>query len=172
MSEPTQLVPSERIERKIRTVRGQKVLLDSDLAALYGVATKRLNERVKRNKDRFPADFVFQLTKDEWEALRSQIATSKGRGGRRVPPYAFTEHGALMAASILNTPIAIQVSVQVVRTFIRLRQLLASNSALAQKLEALERKYDAKFRIVFDAIRQLLAPPKKPPKPPIGFRKG
>lgn len=154
----TPTVPMERIERAIMLIRGEKVILDEDLAALYGVPTKRLNEQVKRNKDRFPSDFVFQLTSDEFEILRSQNATSSW-GGRRVPPFAFTEHGALMAANVIKSPTAAEVSIHVVRTFVRLRQMLASHRDLARKLDELERRYDAQFKVVFDAIRELMRPP-------------
>jgi hypothetical protein len=163
------VIPVERIERAIFLVRGQKVMLDVDLAKLYASSTKRLNEQVKRNRDRFPNDFMFRLSKDEWDCLRSQIATSKtGRGGRRVPPYAFTEHGAIMAANVLNSPRAVQASIQVVRAFIRLRELLTSHKDLARRLDALEQKYDGQFRVVFDAIRKLMTPP-EPKVPRMGF---
>ena len=163
------VIPMERIERAIILVRGEKVMLDSDLAEIYGVETKALNQAVKRNASRFPVDFVFQLTAKEAESLRSQIVTSNdGRGGRRYLPYAFTEHGALMLANVLNSECAAQTSVMVVRAFVKLRQMLASNTELARKLEALERKYDAQFKVVFDAIRQLMSPPAKP-KREMGF---
>lgn len=160
----------EPIERVILFVRGEKVILDSDLAVLYGVPTMRLNEQIKRNKRRFPADFMFRLTREEWDSLISQFAISKiGRGGRRKPPYVFTEHGAIMAANVLNNERAIEVSVQVVRAFVRLRQLLASNSELARKLNELEKKYDHQFKVVFEAVRQLMTPLPSKVKP-IGFR--
>jgi len=163
------LVSMERIERAIIVVRGEKVMLDSELAEIYGVETKALNQAVKRNAARFPADFMFQLSPKEAESLRSQIVTSKaGRGGRRYRPYAFTEHGALMLANVLNSERAAQTSVMVVRAFVRLRQLLASNAELARKLDALEQKYDAQFKVVFDAIRRLMSPPARP-KREIGF---
>jgi hypothetical protein len=153
------LVPTERIERAIVLIRGEKMRLDADLAVIYGVETGVLNRAVKRNGSRFPADFMFRLTRSEAEALRCQIGISNvGRGGRRYLPYAFTEHGALMLANVLNSERAARTSVQVVRVFIRLRQMLASNAELARKLDALEKKYDAQFRIVFDAIRQLMSP--------------
>ena len=159
----------ERIERAILSIRGEKVMLDGDLAEIYGVETRILNQAVKRNIERFPADFMFQLTSKEVEALRSQIVISnEGRGGRRYLPYAFTEHGALMLANVLNSERAAQTSVQVVRAFVRLRQMLTSNAELARKLAALENKYDAQFKVVFDAIRQLMSPPAKP-KREIGF---
>ena len=157
------------LEGMIHVIRGQKVMLDSDLANLYGVTTKRLNEAVSRNPRRFSSSFTFQLTEKEAESLRSQIATSnEGRGGRRYLPYAFTEHGALMLANVLNSERATQTSVMVVRAFVKLRQMLASNAELARKLETLEKKYDAQFKVVFDAIRQLMSPPAKP-KREIGF---
>lgn len=163
-------ISAEGIQRLIREVRGQRVILDDTLAALYGVSTKRLNEQVSRNEDRFPDDFMFGLTKEEWDALKSQFATAKpGRGGRRSPPRAFTEHGTVMAANVLNSPTAVRASIQVVRAFVLLRGMLASNNELAKRLDALERKYDAQFKAIFDAVRQLMAPPEKERKP-IGFR--
>ena len=135
-------------------------MLGVDLAELYGVLTWRLNEQVKRNQGRFPIDFVFQLTTEENDALTSQIARSKiGRGGRRILPYAFTEHGAIMAAMVLNSPRAVEMSVHVVRAFVRLREMIASNKELAKRLDELEKKYDSQFKVVFDAIRQLMTPP-------------
>ena len=127
-------IPVQLIERRIYLIRGQKVMIDTDLAELYGVPTFRLNEAVKRNRKRFPDDFMFQLTRNEFDALRSQFVISKGRGGRRYLPYVFTEHGAIMAANVLNSDRAVQASVQVVRAFVRLRQILASNAELAGKL--------------------------------------
>ena len=162
------VVPAERIERAIFSIRGEKMMLDSDLAELYGVETKRLNEQVRRNPNRFPPDFMFQLTAGEWESLRSQFATLKRVEHRKYLPYAFTEHGALMLANVLNSERAAQTSVMVVRAFVRLRQMLASNAELARKLAALENKYDAQFKVVFDAIRQLMSPPARP-KREIGF---
>jgi phage regulator Rha-like protein len=162
------LVPIERIERAIIVVRGEKVMLDSELAEIYGVETKILNQAVKRNASRFPSDFMFQMTHVELANLRSQIVTSSLYGGRRYLPYAFTEHGALMLANVLNSERAAQTSVQVVRAFVKLRQMLASNAELARKLAAMEKKYDAQFKVVFDAIRQLMSPPEKP-KREIGF---
>jgi aromatic ring-opening dioxygenase LigB subunit len=164
-------VLTDRIEQSILMIRGHKVLLDSDLAALYGVSVKRLNEQVKRNPARFPPDFAFQLTREEYEILRSQFATLRlGHGKhRKYTPNVFMEHGALMAASVLNSPEAAAIGLLVVRTFVRLRQLLAANRVLADRLEALEKDCDAKFRVVFDAIRQLMAPPSGE-KRPIGFQ--
>lgn len=182
------LLPLETITHRILMLRGQKVLLDSDLAVLYDVPTKRFNEQVKRNLERFPADFMFQLTEEEWESLRSQIATLKpGRGQhRKYMPYAFTEHGAIMAATILNSPRATEVSVYVVRAFVRLREVLASNAELAKRLDDLERSTEAKamqhdtfarntraqLKQVFDAIRELMTPPVPQKKRPIGFISG
>lgn len=183
----TAALPVERIARSIVVVRGQKVLLDADLAALYGVETRRLNEQVRRNLERFPADFMFRLDDAEHAALMSQSATSKpGRGGRRKAPLAFTEHGAIMAATVLNSPRAVEVSVYVVRAFVRLRETLASNHELAAKLAALEQKtelislqhetfsYNTRIQLkqVFEALRQLMAPPAEPPKRSIGFVAG
>lgn len=163
------LVPAAKIETSILLLRGHKVLLDDDLAQLYGVPTKRLNEQVRRNISRFPDDFMFQLTRKEAESLRSQSATSKkGRGGRRYLPFAFTEQGVAMLSSVLNSERAVQVNIEIVRAFVRLRQIIASNSELARKLDAMEKKYDAQFKIVFDAIRQLMAPPESKPRK-IGF---
>jgi ORF6N domain len=159
----TQLpVPVEMIERRIYLIRGHKVMLDSHLAELYGVTTKRLNEQVKRNRNRFPEDFMFQLTREETTLLnRSQIATgSQKHRDPRFTPYAFTEHGAVMAASVLNSTIAVQASIQVVRAFVRLREILTTHRDLARKLAEMENKYDAQFRVVFDAIRKLMGPPK------------
>src|SRR5436305_5065321 len=164
------LVPVERIERSILLIRGEKVILDADLAALYGVSTSRLNEQVRRNQGRFPSDFVFQLTAEEFSALRSQNAISNaGRGGRRYPPYAFTEHGALMAANVLSSERAVAASVMVVRTFVRLRQILSSHVDLARKLEELEQRYDSQFKQVFAAIRTLMMPPDRGDGGRIGF---
>jgi hypothetical protein len=163
------IVPLERIAAAIHVVRGHRVMLDADLAVLYGVTTKRLNEQVKRNRGRFPADFMFRLTTRETAGLRSQVATTKaGRGGRRSPPVAFTEHGAVMLASVLNSPTAVDASIQVVRAFVRLREILATHRALARKLADLESRYDAQFRVVFEAIRELMQPP-IPPRKRIGF---
>jgi phage regulator Rha-like protein len=172
MTNAQTIVPAERIEAKILLIRGQKVMLDADLAALYGVSTKRLNEQVRRNKDRFPDDFLFQLSAQETENLRSQFATSSAEhGGRRYRPYAFTEHGAVMLASVLNSKIAVEASIQVVRAFVRLRQMLATHKELAAKLAELESRLDAhdeNITAVFEAIRQLMKPPAKPRKR-IGF---
>jgi len=134
------------------------VILDQDLAVLYGVQTKAITQAVRRNVERFPADFMFQLSGDEWKALRSQIVTSKGRGGRRYPPYAFTEQGVAMLSSVLRSRRAIEVNIEIMRAFVRLRRILASHAALDRKLRELEKNYDASFKVVFDAIRQLSLP--------------
>lgn len=164
------LIPVEIIERKIYLIRSQKVMLDSDLAKLYGVPIKRLNEQVRRNLKRFPVDFMFQLTKEESDSLRSQIASLKiGRGEhRKYLPYAFTENGVAMLSSVLNSERAIDVNIQIMRTFTKLREMLLTHKDLQKKIEELERKYDAQFKVVFDAIRQLMAPP-EPKKRKIGF---
>ena len=170
MDSSQSLIPVEKIEMAILLIRGQKVMLDADLAALYGVETKVLVQAVKRNLVRFPEDFMFQLSQEEFAILRSQIVTSSDWGGRRYPPYAFTEQGVAMLSGVLRSERAIQVNIQIMRTFIRLRQMLATHAELARKLDALERKYDAQFKQVFDAIRQLMAPP-APKRRAIGFRK-
>jgi len=157
---------------RIHLVRGQKVMLDADLAELSGVPTKRFNEQVKRNFDRFPADFMFQLADEEYAALRSQIATSNtGRGGRRYAPYVFTEHGAIMAATILNSPKAVEMSVFVVRAFVQLREMISTHKELAAKLDELDRKvssHDQAIAGLIDAIRQLMTSPAQK-KRGIGF---
>lgn len=169
------MVPLERVVSRIYLVRGQKAMLDADLAKLYGVTTKRLNEQVKRNIDRFPSDFMFQMNAREYGSLRSQIATTKkqpGRGGRRYLPYVFTEHGAIMAASVLDSERAVQISIYVVRAFVQLREMLSSNKELARTLNELERKlatHDRAISELFEAIRQLMTPPEPKKKRPIGF---
>lgn len=157
-----------RIERSIRMIRHDRVILDEDLAELYEVETKNLVKAVKRNLDRFPADFMFQLTNQEFSDLRFQSGTSSAWGGRRVPPYAFSEQGVAMLSSVLHSPRAVQVNIEIMRTFVRLRSLLASHTELAGKLADLERKYDAQFRLIFDAIRELMKPV-TPGKSKIGF---
>jgi hypothetical protein len=165
----TALARVERIERAILMLRKQRVMLDSDLAQLYGVETKALNRAVKRNKARFPADFMFQLTEEEVEALRCHFGTSNtGRGGRRFRPYAFTEQGVAMLSSVLHSRRAVQVNVEIMRAFVRLRRWLVTHEDLARRLDALEKKYDTQFRGVFEAIRQLMLPP-EPPRKRIGF---
>jgi hypothetical protein len=165
------LILRETIERKILLVRGLKVMLDSDLAKLYGVSTKRLNQQVRRNLKRFPADFMFQLTKEEYEALRLHFATlNEGRGRhRKYLPFAFTEQGVAMLSSVLNSERAIAVNIEIMRAFVQFRQLLSTHRDLARKLEELEEKYDEQFAVVFQAIRQLMEPPEPPPKRRIGF---
>jgi len=145
-------------------------MLDADLAALYQVPTKALVQAIKRNLRRFPADFMFQLTNEEYSFLRSQFVTSKGRGGRRYLPYAFTEQGIAMLSSVLKSERAILVNIEIMRAFVRLRKILATHADLARKIVALEKKYDVQFKVVFDAIRQLMAA-EHPPKRPIGFIK-
>jgi hypothetical protein len=168
------LIPVEQLDRSIVEIRGKRVILSHDLAAAYGVTTKRLNEQVKRNIKRFPPDFAFELTDEEWSALRSQIATSNvrpGRGGRRYQPYAFTEHGAVMAASVLNSDRAVEVSVFVVRAFVRMSRMLASHRQLALKLAELEARvstHDRSIQSLLAAIRSLITPP-EPKKKRIGF---
>jgi hypothetical protein len=160
-----------QIEPQILHIRGQKVMLDADLAELYGVETRRLNEQISRNRGRFPEDFMFQLTAEEFANLKSQFATSSW-GGRRKLPYAFTEHGAIMAASVLNSPRAIEISVHVVRAFIHLRELVSSNNELSQKLDKLERKFAGHDRAIselINTIRQLMSPSASDKKRPIGF---
>jgi len=146
-----------RVESSIRFIRGDKVILDEDLAELYGVENKQLIRNVKRNLDRFPADFMFQLTNQEFKDLKSQFATTSQWGGRRTPPYAFSEHGVAMLSSVLHSPQAVQVNIEIMRTFVRLRRILASHADLAERLESLEEKYDEQSRVVFDAIRQLMS---------------
>jgi hypothetical protein len=178
MGNESGVIPVERIERKIYFLRGQKVMLDRDLAALYGVPTKVLNQAVKRHRHRFPEDFMFQLSmreaKEWWSEvmeahLRSQIVTLKRGQHIKYRPYAFTEHGILMLSSILNSERAVQVNIQIMRAFIWLRQMLATNATLERRLKELEKKYDAQFKVVFDAIRQLMAPP-PPSRKKIGFQ--
>ena len=162
------LVPLEVIEQKILLIKGQKVMLDSDLAALYGVTTKRLNEQVRRNVKRFPADFMYQLSREELESLKSHFATSSSWGGRRTLPLVFTEQGIAMLSSVLNSDRAIEVNIQIMRTFVKLREMMSSHKDLARKLAELEKKYDGQFQIVFEAIRQLIAVEEKP-KRKIGY---
>jgi ORF6N domain len=169
------LTPSKKIiavdEPAIRLIRGQRVMLDSELAAIYQVSTKRLNEQLRRNRSRFPQDFAFQLEREEFTNLKSQIATSSLHGGKRKLPWVFTEHGAIMLASVLNSDVAIQASLRVVRAFVRLREMVAGNATLAVKLAELERRldsHDESIANLFQAIREVLTPPAKP-KREIGF---
>jgi phage regulator Rha-like protein len=166
------IIPVERIEHAILLIRGQRVMLDADLAKLYGVSTKRLNEQVKRNRDRFPDDFMFQLTPDEKAEVVANCDHLQRLKFSPALPYAFTEHGAIMVASVLNTSRAIEVSVYVVRAFVKLREMLGTHKEMARKLAELERKletHDTRIRSLFDAIRQLMAPPAKPRRH-IGFQ--
>lgn len=163
------LIPLEVIEQKILLIRGQKVMIDADLASLYGVETKRLNEQVRRNIERFPDDFMFQLTADEKSEVVANCDHLAKLKFSPTMPNAFTEHGTIMVASVLNTPLAVTVSVQVVRAFVKLRELITSHKDLAKKLESLEQKYDSQFKMVFDAIRQLMTPPEPKKKRAIGF---
>ena len=164
--------PIKRIEGLIFLVRGQRGMLDSDLAAVYGVPVKRLNDQVRRNPDRFPSSFGFQLVEKEWNDLRSQFATSKGRGGRRYLPWVFTEHGALQLASVLNSKIAVEASIRVVQVFVSMREQLAAHKELAGKLAELENRitgHDEAIVELFEAIRQLVEPPLPEKRKPIGF---
>ena len=176
-SKHSSLTPIERIERAIYFIRGERVMFDRDLAKLYGVSTKVFNQAVKRHRERFPPDFMFQLTKeeaDEWwlavnaNRLRSQTVTLKRGQHLKYRPYAFTEHGILMLSSVLNSERAIRVNIEIMRTFVKLRQILASNADLSRRLEELESKYDRQFKVVFDAIRQLMSPV-VPARKQIGF---
>jgi ORF6N domain len=162
------ILKPENLARLVFFVRGEKVMLDADLAQLYGVTTGNLNKAVKRNQARFPGDFMFQLTDKETESLIFQSGRSKGRGGRRHRPYAFTEQGVAMLSSVLNSERAVQVNIAIMRTFVQLRRLMDSNADLARKIESLEKKYDEKFAAVFAAIKQLIAPA-EPAKKRIGF---
>ncbi|MEP6743511.1 MAG: ORF6N domain-containing protein [bacterium] len=164
-------IPLERIEKSIFLIRGEKVMLDRDLALLYEVTTSVFNQAVKRHKNRFPPDFMFQLTLEEAQALRSRSQSVILKRGQNIKyrPSAFTEHGILMLSSVLNSERAVQVNIEIMRTFVRLREIVASNGELARKLESLEKKYHRQFKIVFDAIRQLMTPPPAKAKP-IGFR--
>ena len=185
------IIPIDRIQHRIYLIRGQRIILSPDLADLYGVSVRTMNQAIMRNKERFPDDFMFQLTWDETAIVRSQFAAPEPPASPpilrsqsvilRLPhgkhskyrPYAFTEQGVAMLSAVLRSPTAIRVSIEIVRAFVRLRQLLASHEDLRQKFEALERKlteHDRRFTIVFDAIRQLMEPPVDPPKPPIGFQ--
>lgn len=175
---------TESIARLVHAVRGERVLFDADLAALYGVTTAALNQAVKRNKRRFPADFMFRLTTDEWRAIRSPMVSASARptmmsqivtSSRRklvAPPHAFTEQGVAMLSSVLRSPRAVEVNIAIMRTFVQLRRLMDSNRELARKIETMEKKYDERFAIVFDAIKRLIAEDearKATPRRRIGF---
>ncbi len=165
-----ELVLKEIIEKRIFLIRGHRVMIDRDLAELYGVETFNLNKAVKRNIERFPNDFMFQLTQDEFTSLIFQTGMSKGgRGGRRYMPYVFTENGVAMLSSVLRSKKAILVNVQIMRSFTKLRELLVTHKELKHKIEDMENKYDAQFRVVFDAMRQLLESPPEKPKRKIGY---
>lgn len=162
---------TNRIESLIYIIREERVMLDQDLAELYQVETKALVQAVQRNAKRFPRDFMFQLSFQEFTALRSQIVTSKGRGGRRTAPYVFTEHGVAMLSSVLRSERAVEINIEIVRAFVKLRQLVVSNAELANRLNHLEQKYDSQFKVVFDAIRKLMSDTTQvPPKRRIGFK--
>ena len=161
MEETQALMPAERIEFAILVVRGERVLLDEDIAALYGVETKALIRAMKRSLDRFPLDFMFQLTQEEVESLRCQFGTSKGRGGRRYLPYAFTEQGVAMLSSVLRSERAVRVNIEIMRAFVRLRRVTTTQADLVRRLDELEQKYDGQFTVVFDALRQMMEPPER-----------
>ncbi len=163
-------LPVERILKSILVIRGEKVILDADLAGLYGVETGALVRAMKRNIERFPSDFMFQLSDEEWENLRCQFGISSSWGGRRTAPFAFTEQGVAMLSSVLRSERAIAVNIQIVRAFVQLKRMLATHADLAKKIESLEKKYDSQFRAVFDAIRELMAPQENLKKQPIGFK--
>ncbi|MBL4752233.1 MAG: ORF6N domain-containing protein [Flavobacteriales bacterium] len=185
----TDLIPAEKIDRSILLIRGQKVMLDTDLAQIYGVKTKRLNEqlacvpspealaagdktgRVKRSADRFPSDFMFQLTKEEKDEVVANCDHLQNLKYSTTNPFAFTEHGTVMLASVLSSPVAVSASIQIVRAFVKLREMLATNKDLTEKLGSLERKYDHQFKVVFDALRELMNP-LKPKRARIGFKIG
>ena len=170
MPKPT---PSPDVQSLVLTLRGKRVLLDSHLAKLYGVPTKVFNQTIQRNTERFPADFLFQLTEEEFELLRSQIVTSKaGRGGRRYLPYVFTEHGAIMAATLLRSERAIRMSVFVIRAFVQMREAIAANTTILKRLAEIDRtllEHDDALRAVWHQLQPLLQPPPEPPKRRIGF---
>jgi hypothetical protein len=167
-----EIIPIEEIQQRIFIIRGHRVMIDADLAVLFSVTTKRLNEQVRRNLNRFPPDFMFQLNEDEFENLRSHFATSRW-GGRRYLPYVFTEYGAIMLANVLNSPVAVHAGIQVVRAFVKLRELLSTNKELTIKLKQLEgkiEKHDEEIHLIFKAIRQLMAPQEQK-KRKIGFNR-
>ncbi|MGA2630054.1 MAG: ORF6N domain-containing protein [Terriglobia bacterium] len=171
MVKKTSIIPAERIERAIYFLRGQKVMLSTHLAALYGVEARVLVQAVRRNLERFPKDFMFQLTRTEFANLKSQFVISSWGGLRRAAPYALTEQGVAMLSSVLKSQRAVQVNIEIMRAFVRLRQMLASHAGLARRLDALEKKYDTQFKAVFDAIRELMSPP-APRRRTIGFQAG
>ena len=162
------IVLSESVDLRILTVRGHRVMLDVDLAELYGAEIRALNQSVRRNRECFPDDFMFALSAEEWDAIRDSIGQSRGWGGRRNPPLAFTEQGVAMLSSVLRSTRAVAVNIEIMRAFIRIREALQAHKDLAQRLDDLEAKYDSQFSVVFDAIRQLMTPPTRPRKP-VGF---
>lgn len=162
------IIPTETIENKIFLIRGQKVMLDRDLAALYGVKTKYLNQQVNRNIERFPSSFMFRLTTEETTELVANCNRFASLKHSRFAPYAFTEHGVAMLASVLKSKIAVKISIRIIETFIRIRQIISGNNELSRRLDEIEKKYDAQFKIVFDAIRELMSPAYSPKKQ-IGF---
>jgi hypothetical protein len=164
------MIPIERVENKIIIMRGEKVMLDADLAELYGVTNKQLNQAVTRNIDRFPEDFAFTLTKQGMDNLKFQFGTSSW-GGVRKPPRAFTEQGVAMLSGVLKSKQAVQVNILIMRAFVKMREVISSHAELARKIDSIERKYDAQFKVVFDAIRQLMAPPAAAKKR-FGFQTG
>ncbi|MBL4656840.1 MAG: ORF6N domain-containing protein [Flavobacteriales bacterium] len=167
----TELIPVEKIDRSILLIRGHKVMLDVDLALIYGVNTKRLNEQVKRNSERFPPDFMFQLTTEEKEQVVANCDHLGNLKFSRTNPFAFTEHGTIMLASVLKSPIAVSASIQIVRAFVKLREILVAHKGLDQKLDSLEQRYDDQFKVVFDALRELMNPPNAK-RERIGFKIG
>ena len=167
-AKPTIVIPAERIEQRIFALRGLRIMLSPHLAELYEVEPRALVQAVKRNSDRFPSDFMFQLNQDEFEILKSQIVISSWGGSRRALPYAFTEQGVAMLSSVLRSKRAVQVNIEIIRAFVRLRKLLASHADLARRLEEVEKRYDGQFKIVFEALRKLMEPPEKPRKE-LGF---
>jgi hypothetical protein len=172
MSDGQSLIPRERIDRSILLIRGQKVMLSNDLAVLYGVEPRVLIQAVKRNSARFPIDFAFQLDRNEVDILKSQNVISSGGqwgGSRRATPYVFTEQGVAMLSSVLRSPRAVAVNIEIMRAFVRMRQMLSSHAELARKVENLEKKYDGQFKVVFDALRELMQPPSGKTKRTIGF---
>jgi ORF6N domain len=168
MAQARQIIPLDTIDRRIYLIRDQNVMLDQDLAGLYGVETKVLNQAVSRNRKRFPEDFMFQLTRKEFGNLKSQIVTSSW-GGRRYPPYAFTEHGILMLSSVLRSEQAVQVNIAIMRAFVRMREVMISHKEMARRIDDMERKYDTQFKAVFDALRRIMEPPDPPKKRSIGY---
>lgn len=172
-SQANLIIAQEEVERRIHLVRGQRVMLDSDLAKLYCVPTHRLNEQVQRNRDRFPLDFAYQLTQHEFNALISQIATSKsGRGGRRKLPWVFTEHGVAMLSSVLRSPRAVEVNIAIMRAFVHIRRLMATPGELVSQLQELARSvqhHEDQIRVIADVLKQMMEPPPGPPKRRIGF---